>query len=170
MKLAVGVAIGVLLGASAALALTPKTPKFAAAVNSRWGDEYWKPSDKLTVSFIFGKDRAGDGGEAAVEMLSADAGFTVAKHKHDASIEILYVIEGKGTMTIGGETYDVRPGTAVWVPKGVEHSFTGDATTPLLALQIYTPGGPEERFKAAPAKKFTRSDHDEPFLDKLPLP
>jgi len=168
--LGIGIALGVGLGAGAALALTPKTAKYGRGVSSDWGDEYWKPSEKLSVNFIFGKERAGEGGEAAVEMLSADAGFTVPPHKHDKSVEILYVLEGKGTMTIADEHYEVHSGTAVWVPKGVEHSFVEDGSTPLLALQIYTPGGPEERFKTAPAKKFTRAGHDEKTLDGIPSP
>jgi mannose-6-phosphate isomerase-like protein (cupin superfamily) len=38
--------------------------------------------------------------------------------------------------------------SVVQVPPGVEHSF--EATASVTALQLYTPAGPEQRFKKPP--------------------
>ena len=50
-----------------------------------------------------------------------------------------------GTMTVAGQQYRVSAGDGIQVPSGVEHSFHAAATT--KAIQFYTPGGPEQRFK-----------------------
>ncbi|HEV8321193.1 MAG TPA: cupin domain-containing protein [Myxococcota bacterium] len=153
--------------ASPAAATPIWAPALPWAVRGDWGDEYWKVNDKLSVNLIFGKDVTGETA-AAMEMLSGDAGFAVPEHEHKDSVELLYVLEGHGLLTLAGSERGVGPGTAVYIPKGVKHSFVLTGSTPLLALQIYTPGGPEARFKAPPAKAFKRSAHDETFPDPVP--
>jgi mannose-6-phosphate isomerase-like protein (cupin superfamily) len=41
-------------------------------------------------------------------------------HRHDPD-ETYYVIEGRGVVTLDGVNHDVRPGSAVFIPGGVEH-------------------------------------------------
>lgn len=92
--------------------------------------------------------------EAAMTELIMLPGTTVPEHVHEGSAELLYVLEGKGTMTLGGETLPVRAGMAIYIPAGVKHSLVLDSKVePLRAIQIYTPGGPEQRFRAGEAVK-----------------
>ena len=42
-------------------------------------------------------------------------------HYHEHCTEYYYILEGSGTMTLGGETVAVRPGTAILIPPGVPH-------------------------------------------------
>lgn len=92
--------------------------------------------------------------EAAMTELVMLPGTTVPEHVHDRSAELLYILEGQGTMTLGDRTLRVKPGMAIYIPAGVKHSLKLDTKIePLRALQIYTPGGPEQRFKAGPAVK-----------------
>lgn len=88
-------------------------------------------------------------GEFSAALLSLGAGASVPLHDHAGETELLYILEGAGTMTVDGVSLAVTPSSAVQVPPGAKHSFT--ATAPLRALQFYTPAGPEQRFKAAPA-------------------
>ena len=44
-------------------------------------------------------------------------------HRHPASDEILYFVEGTGTCVVGETTYAVQPGDLVWVPKNVPHAI-----------------------------------------------
>lgn len=83
--------------------------------------------------------------ELSVAVLSLDAGAAVPLHQHAAETELLYLLEGAGTMTVAGAEVPVTATSAVQVPPGVPHSFT--ATAPVRAIQLYTPGGPEQRFK-----------------------
>lgn len=92
--------------------------------------------------------------EVAMTELVMLPGTSVPEHVHDHSAELLYILEGSGTMIMAGKTIRVKPGMAIYVPAGVKHSFKMDSKVePLRALQIYTPGGPEQRFKSGAAVK-----------------
>ena len=82
----------------------------------------------------------------AASIIGLPSGMTVPEHVHPAETEMLYVLSGSGTMTIGKEKMPVTPTTVVQIPGNVKHSFT--ATADVKAVQIYTPAGPEQRFKA----------------------
>ncbi|MCK6546563.1 cupin domain-containing protein [Myxococcota bacterium] len=86
--------------------------------------------------------------EAAMTELVLLPGTSVPEHVHDQSAELLYILEGEATMTLDGETQRVRAGMAIYIPAGVKHSVKLESKLePLRALQVYTPGGPEQRFK-----------------------
>ena len=92
--------------------------------------------------------------EAAMTELLMLPGANVAEHTHDTSAELLYVLEGHGTMTLDGKVSEVRAGMAIYIPAGVKHSLIVDTKVePLRAIQVYTPGGPEQRFQKAPSSK-----------------
>lgn len=85
------------------------------------------------------------GKQAYLGILELEAGALVPEHKHDGAAELLYVVEGTGEITIGKETVKLEPETAVHVPEGLAHA--GKASRPMKLVQIYAPGGPEQRFK-----------------------
>jgi quercetin dioxygenase-like cupin family protein len=89
----------------------------------------------------------GRGATFSVQALAADAGAKVPPHKHDTSDELIYVISGRGTTTVAGKPVATTPGAQLRVPAGVEHSLAVDEK--LTTVQIYAPGGPEQRFKGA---------------------
>lgn len=101
-----------------------------------------------SVAILFDKGSAKDGA-AYVGLLSAESGFQVPPHRHADETELLYVLQGGGTMTVAGQQLPVRRGTAVQIPPDVEHSFIVESKAPVLAVQFYTPSGPEQRFKKA---------------------
>jgi TonB family protein len=106
------------------------------------------------LSILGGKGRARlylDGMTRAVALdgLEAEAGARVPLHRHDGSDEILYIVGGRGAMTVSGQRYDVKAGDAIRIPAKAEHAL--DVVEKLAAVQLYLPAGPEQRFKAAPA-------------------
>jgi len=48
---------------------------------------------------------------------------------------------------VGERALRVRPGVAVYVPEGELHSYRGEGDQPLRAIQVYTPSGPEQRYR-----------------------
>ncbi len=84
----------------------------------------------------------------AASILSVPAGATVAEHVHATETELLYVLEGAGTMTVAGVALAVTPTSVIQIPPNTRHAFTATAT--VRAVQIYTPAGPEQRFKKGP--------------------
>jgi quercetin dioxygenase-like cupin family protein len=86
---------------------------------------------------------------SAMSRIVGKPGWEILPHRHERSDELLFVLEGGGTLTLEGREIRVSEQTAVWIPRGQEHSWrTG--TAGVRALQIYAPGGPEQRFLKAP--------------------
>ena len=81
-------------------------------------------------------------------ILQLKAGAAVPEHVHAGETELLYVLAGAGTMTIAGTQIAVTPTSVVQIPPNTKHAFIASAD--VKALQIYTPAGPEQRFKNPP--------------------
>jgi quercetin dioxygenase-like cupin family protein len=81
----------------------------------------------------------------AASILTLGANAKVAEHVHAKETELLYVLDGSGTMTIDGQDVAVTPTSVIQIPPNTKHAFA--ATSAVRAVQIYTPPGPEQRFK-----------------------
>jgi quercetin dioxygenase-like cupin family protein len=93
-------------------------------------------------------------------VIELPKGVAIPEHVHAGETELLYVMAGAGTMTIRGVPVAVTPTSVIQIPPNTPHAFT--ATEDVRAFQLYTPAGPEQRFKqaspppsAAPAPKAT---------------
>ena len=51
------------------------------------------------------------------------AGTTVARHAHEQSEQLMWIVEGDVTMTVGDETRILGPGDVVAINRGVEHEL-----------------------------------------------
>jgi quercetin dioxygenase-like cupin family protein len=78
-------------------------------------------------------------------ILSLPAGAKVAEHVHAKETELLYILEGAGTMTVAGTDVPVTATSVIQIPPNTKHAFV--ATAAVSAFQVYTPAGPEQRFK-----------------------
>jgi quercetin dioxygenase-like cupin family protein len=95
-------------------------------------------------------DRAGGHEAASLAVITAQPGMRIPAHVHERETEMVLILEGTGTMTIDGEVHPFEPMTAVQIPPGVEHAVAFEGDVPVRALQVYTPSGPEQRFKQPP--------------------
>jgi mannose-6-phosphate isomerase-like protein (cupin superfamily) len=90
-------------------------------------------------------------GSASLESLIASKSAPVAQHVHDKQWEILAILSGDGTLarTVGGQENDtpIAAGTFASIAPGVLHAYRPAGTSPLVAVQLYLPPGPEQRFK-----------------------
>lgn len=84
------------------------------------------------------------GENAWLGELWLDPGGKVPTHR-DETEEYLIVLAGSGTMTVDGKTYEVTPGTAVYMPAHAEVSYVNGSER-LHVIQVFA--GP------APAKKY----------------
>ncbi len=92
---------------------------------------------------------------AALSTLEITDGLKVPMHKH-SSAELLYFEQGGGTLRAPGRVIKVKAGMAVYIPAGVPHEFVHAAKIPAKALQLYVPGGPEQRFRGGPPTGTTK--------------
>ena len=101
---------------------------------------------KLRVRILLDADGAG-ARHGGLSVLEGDADLVVPQHRHPEAAEILFVEDGSGVMHIGSRAIRVRAGAAIYVPPGELHDFRGDGSRPLRAIQVYSPSGPEQRFR-----------------------
>lgn len=96
--------------------------------------------------------------EASPELYSGRLAGTasVAEHNHEGSWEILAAIEASGTFTLDGQEQRLGPKQIVFIPPGARHSWKPDTGAKLVAVQMYAPPGPEQRFVALAQKEAPR--------------
>lgn len=75
----------------------------------------------------------------------------VPEHNHPTSWEVIASLDAAGTFTLDGKEQRLGPKQIVTVPPAVKHSWKPDAGSKLVAIQIYSPPGPEQRFVALAA-------------------
>jgi mannose-6-phosphate isomerase-like protein (cupin superfamily) len=66
-------------------------------------------------------------------------GSEVRLHRHADSVDIYYVIEGEGLVTIGNEERVLSKGDIVAIPKNTVHGAANPYKKPLIILDILAP-------------------------------
>ena len=95
-------------------------------------------------------------GQFALQEQVGRKGNVPPRHIHHREDETFYVLEGEMTFFIGDRTIKATPGTMVYAPRHVPHSFTIDSEQ-VRILVLNTPAGIEEFFKelSVPAPSMT---------------
>jgi mannose-6-phosphate isomerase-like protein (cupin superfamily) len=68
----------------------------------------------------------------------------VKKHIHPKTDEIQYIIEGSGSMWLGNERREFKPGTLIIIPKGTAHAGSVVTNGPVKAIAIKIPPQPKD--------------------------
>jgi quercetin dioxygenase-like cupin family protein len=64
-------------------------------------------------------------------------------HVHRDEDETVYVLEGAVTVFCGDERFAAKPGTFVFLPRGVPHGYRSDGDDPARVLEFTVPSGLE---------------------------
>jgi quercetin dioxygenase-like cupin family protein len=86
------------------------------------------------------------GALGVVEGSFFDRGYGPPLHVHSREDEAAYVLEGQIRFRLGDDELVAGPGTWVWQPRGVPHTFSVESET-ARALFVFTPGGLEHMFE-----------------------
>ena len=143
-----GVAIVFLLGACAGSAATVVTE--GARANAKPGEAAVVPIEAAPVRVSpNGQARVtilAQGFNAFLAKLEMDPGAKVPPNR-DATEEYVHVLEGSGKVTIDGKSYDVAPGTTIYMPANSDCSFdNGDQK--LVGIQIWAGPEPSKKYDA----------------------
>jgi mannose-6-phosphate isomerase-like protein (cupin superfamily) len=114
---------------SAAPALTPMTMDLAAMKAADLGNT---PYPELKSKTLVTTDNA------TVAIQSGNVG----KHTHPKTDEIQYIIEGSGTIWLGTQRVEFKPGTLLVIPKGTAHAGSVVTKGPVKAIAIKIPPQP----------------------------
>src|SRR5262249_60658 len=87
---------------------------------------------------------ADTGGSLALVQQRSLPGAGIPLHQHTYEDEIFQVLEGRVEFQVGGRIMFAEPGTTVFAPKQVPHSFRVVGTEPALLQIIMMPGGLEK--------------------------
>jgi mannose-6-phosphate isomerase-like protein (cupin superfamily) len=86
------------------------------------------------------------GGQLTVFRATMPGGFSPPRHIHTREDEVFLVVEGEATFDVDGRLLQAGPGTSVYMPRGVPHTFRVDSATSQM-LGVMTPGAFEELFR-----------------------
>ncbi len=119
----------------------------ALIVHADEGRAYRAFGDTLAVKLA----GASTAGSFMLATASTPPGGGPPEHIHHNEDEVLFVLEGKVALFIGGEWTEVAPGGLAYLPCGVPHTFrnVGDTTSRMIVLTL--PAGFEEFFARAAA-------------------
>lgn len=60
-------------------------------------------------------------------------------HRHTTEEEVLYVASGRGALVCDGDPLQLKPGSFVFIPPGVEHFVRNDGDEPLKFFYAFSP-------------------------------
>ena len=141
-SLLAGFVAGVLVTASVS-ALALQMSHESTVLSFEKAEHRVAPSNKANVRIL------AHGTKAFLGHLRMDPGAAVPEHR-DASEEYIYVLQGRGKLTIDDHEHTIAPGTAVFMPANAKVSYqNGDKE--MVAIQVFA--GPESAKKYAKWKQ-----------------
>jgi quercetin dioxygenase-like cupin family protein len=81
------------------------------------------------------------GGAFGLTRVTQPAGTATPVHVHTREAEAFYLLEGTMTYRAGEQTYQLSPGSFIYLPTGVPHAFRVTGEAPVRFLAIVAPGG-----------------------------
>jgi mannose-6-phosphate isomerase-like protein (cupin superfamily) len=106
------------------------------------GDPYWYGNSL----FEFLVPAASTGGALTVFRATMPEGFGPPRHIHTREDEVFLVEDGEALFDVDGRILTAGPGTTVFMPRGVPHTFQVQSPVSRM-LGVMTPGGFEELFR-----------------------
>jgi mannose-6-phosphate isomerase-like protein (cupin superfamily) len=97
----------------------------------------------LVTFYALGEDT---GGAFTLLEEATEPGSAAFPHLHHEEDQAFYILQGNHEFVCDGETFMTKPGSFVYIPRGMVHSFTNVGTTPGKIMVLSTPAGGTERF------------------------
>jgi quercetin 2,3-dioxygenase len=81
-------------------------------------------------------------GDARIPPRTAGPG----RHIHSREDEAIYVTSGVLTVEVGSQRHQVGPGSLIWLPRRIPHTFANLSDEPVWTVGVITPSGLEKMF------------------------
>ena len=109
------------------------------------GQAVWYTTTRMTLK------ATGQSTGGALSLVEALAAPDTAPpwHVHHYDDEMLYILDGSFLFKCGDELFEGGPGTFVFLPRGIPHSFKVVSETPARFLVLGTPASIDQYFVAA---------------------
>jgi len=122
--------------------ITAPIPPAVAPFVAHLGEARWY-GDGL---FEFLIPEEATGGQISVFTATLTEGFGPPRHVHTREDEVFVVLEGEAAFWIDGRRLLAGPGTSVFMPRGIPHTFRIESAVARL-LGVITPGAFEQLFR-----------------------
>jgi quercetin dioxygenase-like cupin family protein len=103
----------------------------------------------VDYTILVGRDESG--GRIGLFESTVPAGDGPPLHIHNNEDEIIHVLAGEYEFWLDGATRRMGPGEAIFLPRGIAHTFRVVSQTPGRNIAVLTPGGFEGFFGDASA-------------------
>ena len=114
----------------------------AEAYLAHQGEARWY-GDSL-VEFLIPTEATG--GKTSVFRTTMREGFSPPRHIHTREDEVFLVLDGEVAFDVDGRLLLAGPGTSVYMPRGIPHTFRIESPVARM-LGVIAPGGFEELFR-----------------------
>ncbi len=104
------------------------------------GEATWFLGTRMTVKAT----AQTTGGTFGLIEVQLAAGFSPPMHIHHQEDESFWILDGQLTFVCDGQTFQAGPGSFIFLPRGLPHTFRVDEG-PARVLELVQPGG-HERF------------------------
>jgi quercetin dioxygenase-like cupin family protein len=94
---------------------------------------------RFGIDFTVKASEVQDGHGAAFMEYVTTKGEEPPSHTHPTEDEMFYVLEGAITFRCGGATFDLQKGGFVFLPAGIEHSYTIRSEEPVRLIVVTAP-------------------------------
>jgi len=74
---------------------------------------------------------------ASFEVQSYKVGGYQEPAAHEGGFHLMYVLQGEGEYSIGGKTYQIRPGSAVIIPPNTLHAMRNTGNSELVMFAVH---------------------------------
>lgn len=80
-----------------------------------------------------------ENGRLSAHLTTVRPGGEIVPHTHEV-LELIYVIEGEGSILVNGERKQSGPGTTLAANIGSEHGFKNTGDSDLVLFCVFSPG------------------------------
>lgn len=94
---------------------------------------------------VFTATGADTDGQYWLAELSCNRGYGSPVHVHGNEDELFHILEGEMSIEVGGQLFHATPGSSVFLPRNVPHSYKAESDT-VKTLVLGTPAGYEGWF------------------------
>jgi quercetin dioxygenase-like cupin family protein len=91
---------------------------------------------------------ADTGGAYCLLEIGLAPGMGVPRHTHTREDEVYFVLVGELEVTVGDETYILKPGDSLMAPRGIPHQLRNSGAVENHYLLLFSPSGFEEFLRA----------------------
>lgn len=81
----------------------------------------------------------GEAENLAAGIVEFPVGTTAPPHSHSSQEELIYVVDGMGSIMLDHREQELEPGVFVFIPPGVVHQVRNNGPEPVRLLYAFSP-------------------------------